>query len=73
MINMLQSLINTVTFLINFVISTITSLFSLLAQIPKFLEIITTSLILLPDVVLPFSMAFIMLSVIQFVVGRKAE
>lgn len=73
MISMIESLLNTVTTLISFVISTIQSLFALFYYIPTYLEFVVSSLELLPDIVLPFCTAFIMLSVVQYIAGRKAE
>lgn len=71
MINLLESLLNIVITLCNFIYNTISSLIALIIQIPDQVEFLTTSLATLPPFVIPFATAFISINVILFILGKK--
>lgn len=71
MINLLKTIVETITAVISFFIHTITSLFHFLQQIPTYLTFVTTSINVLPDVILPFAIAGLSISVVLFVLNRR--
>lgn len=71
MFSLLKSFIDTVTTLITFVINSITSLFQLLVNIPKYTALVLNSINVLPSFILPFVIAFISLVGIQYVLNRR--
>lgn len=73
MISLLKSILDTITTLITFLFNMITSLIALITQIPKFVTLIINSINVLPPFILPFATAFITISVVQYILNRKAE
>lgn len=72
MINILQSFLNTVTSVVQFVIHSIQSFFNLLTAIPKFtgylFNVINT---IVPDILKPFIILAIIISVVLLILGRN--
>lgn len=58
--------------LLNLVITTITSLVQLITKIPTYLTLLIQSVEVLPSFILPFSLAFISLIVVQYIIGRRS-
>lgn len=72
MISILQSFLNTVTSVVNFVIHSIQAFFNLLMAIPKFtgylFNVINT---IVPDILKPFIILAIIISVVLLILGRN--
>ena len=73
MLGAITSFIETVSTLVNFVIMTIESLITLILNIPTYLALLINSINVLPSFLLPFGVAFLTLSVVQYVLNRKAD
>lgn len=71
MLEMLRSLLNTVMVLVNFVINTFTSLLSFVSKIPTYVTFITSSVAVLPYILLPFVYVCVSLYVVLFIINRK--
>lgn len=71
MINLLTSIVNTIVSLVAFVVHALESLFSLITRIPTFISILVTSIGFAPNVIMPFAMATVSISVVLFIVGRN--
>lgn len=71
MIHLLKSLVTIVASLINFVIHSISSLINLFFHIPQYLSFITTSLDVLPAVILPFALATVSIYAVYFILNRQ--
>lgn len=71
MLSILESLIHTITALINFVIHAIQSLINLFIKIPTYVNFLVTSINVLPIIIIPFAMAAISIYVVLFILGRK--
>lgn len=73
MIDILNGLLDIVTTLIMFVINTISSLINLIVNIPTYVSVLINSLNVLPAFVLPWSIAFVSLVVVQYILNRRAQ
>lgn len=73
MLNLLQSFIDTVTAVVNFVINMITSFIWFVTQIPTYIQMLTVMIGYLPAYVIPFCTLAISLSVVLWILGRKAS
>lgn len=73
LIDIFRSLIDTVVTLINFLINSILSLINLIVKIPTYLDVIVSSLNLLPSFLIPFAMAYISIAVVQYVINRRSD
>lgn len=71
MLNLLRSLLEIVTNVIEFVISFIVSLTTLLLNIPKYLSFLTNNITTLPNIVIPFATASISLYIVYLILGRN--
>lgn len=71
MLSILESLIHTITALINFFIHAIQSLINLFIKIPTYVNFLVTSINVLPIIIIPFAMAAISIYVVLFILGRK--
>lgn len=69
-INFFKNILYTVFNLVSFLIHTIQSLINLLIKIPDFVLFLTSSVNVLPDVLIPFMLSSIALMVVLFVIGR---
>lgn len=72
MLDILGSLLATVTTLVTFVFNTISSLFALITRIPAYVMMLINSINILPAFLLPWAMAYISVVVIQYILNRKA-
>lgn len=72
MLNLLQSFIDILTTLVNFVINTITSFLILLTNLPSYTSFIINSINVLPNILIPFATISISLYVILFILGRNS-
>lgn len=70
MISILQSFVQTVSALIMFVINSISSLLRLIVHIPEYVAFLTTSINVLPAIIIPFALASISLGAVLFILGR---
>lgn len=71
MITLLKSIVTIISSLINFVIHAISSLINLFLHIPQYLAFITTSLDVLPDVIIPFALATVSIYAVFFVLNKQ--
>lgn len=72
MINLLKSIVNTIQSFVGFIIHTIQSFLNLLAAIPKFTTYIFTLVNnLIPDILKPFVIISIVVSIILLILGRN--
>ena len=70
MIDLLSSIVGTISSLVQLVISTITSFINLIVNIPTYVTFLTNSIGFLPDLVVPFALVTISLYVVLFLIGR---
>lgn len=70
MITLLQNLVTTVTAIVMYVIHAIQSLINLVLKLPTYIAFITTSINLLPAVVIPFCMAAVTIYYVLFIIDR---
>lgn len=70
MIGLLQSIVDTVTSVIAFLIHTIDSLINLLAHIPTYVSFLTVSIGFLPTIVIPFAIASVSIYVVFLILNR---
>lgn len=68
--NTLTSIWNAIVGFAQFLINTITSLLSLVAHLPAYLSMITSSLAVLPTIIIPFALAGVAVFAVLFVLGR---
>ena len=71
MIRLLQSIVDTITSLIGFVIHSVESLINLIAHIPSYVSFLTVSVGYLPTIVMPFCIASVSIYVVYLVLGRN--
>lgn len=71
MIELLRTIVETVTTLITFLFNSINSLIQLILHIPTYTTVIINSLNVLPPFVLPFMIAFISLVGVQYILNRR--
>lgn len=70
MIKLLQSIVDTISALIGFVINIFTSLINLLAHIPTYVDFLVTSIGFLPTIIIPFAVASISVYVVFLLLNR---
>lgn len=70
MINIFTSFVNTIMAIVQFAINAINSLINLFIKIPTYVAFITTSINVLPIMIIPFALAAVAIYVILFIVGR---
>lgn len=73
MITLLQSIVDTVTSLVGFVIHSVESLINLIAHIPSYVSFLTVSIGYLPTIVMPFCIASISIYVVFLLVNRSTN
>lgn len=71
MINLLKSIVETITSVISYFISTIESLINILGRLPTFISYITNIINMLPDLFKVFLAVSISVLVIQYILGRN--
>lgn len=72
MIKLLQSIVNTISSVIGFVTHTIQSFLNLLSAIPKFTTYIFNLInSLIPDILKPFIILSIIISIVLLILGRN--
>lgn len=71
MLDIFYSIIDTLTILITFIGSFFKGLVYFLFQIPNFISILTSSIGLMPSVLVPFLTVTISVYVILFILGRQ--
>lgn len=70
MIDLLTSFINTVSALVNFIISSISSLIQLITLLPTYISYLTVSIGFLPSILIPFAIATISVYVVFLIIDR---
>ena len=70
MIEMIKTILDVIGTLFDFLVNSIRSLISLIANIPKFTVFIIESL---PPFLIPFSLAFVSIVSVQYILGRKSD
>lgn len=70
MLGLLSGIWNTIVAIVQFLINMITSLVNLIAHIPAYVAMITSSLTVLPTLIIPFALAGVSLFVVLFILGR---
>lgn len=70
MIRLIQSIINSIGLFVTFLVHTITSLLTLIINIPTYIEFLLASISFMPTLVMPYIIASIALLVMLFVIGR---
>lgn len=70
MIDLLRSIVDTISALIGFVINIVTSLINLLLHIPTYVDFLITSIGFLPTIILPFAVASISIYVVFLLLNR---
>lgn len=73
MLNLLRSIIEFITAIVSFIIHAIGSLLNFITLIPTYVSFLITSINVLPSVFIPFMIATITLSVVLFVLNRRAS
>lgn len=73
MIQLLESIVNIITTLVEFIINTIQSLIALISQIPTYVSFLTSIILYLPPFVYPFVVACLSIIVVQYILNRKAD
>lgn len=71
MIQLFQSIVETISAVVSFFIHSITSLFNLLGHIPQYVAFMTSSINVLPAVIIPFAIASVSIYVVFLVLGRN--
>lgn len=70
MLDLLSSIGNIIVSAVTFFVNTLLSLIDLITRLPSFISFVSTSVNLLPAVVVPFCLACISLTVVLFITGR---
>lgn len=70
MIKLLQSIVDTITSVISFLIHTIQSLINLFLHIPTYVDFLVTSIGLLPTIIIPFALASVSVYVVFIILNR---
>lgn len=71
MIELLKSIVQTVSALVMFVIHSVASLVNLFAHLPQYVAFISTSLNVLPAVILPFALATVSIYAVYFILNKQ--
>lgn len=71
MLNILKTILDIITNLLNFGLSFISSFLMLLVNIPSYINFITSNLLILPNLLIPFITASLSLYVIFLILGRN--
>lgn len=73
MTGFISSIIDTITDLLDFFISTLTGFLSLIASFPKIITFITNSINTLPSFLKVFIIAALSIGIIQYIIGRQGK
>lgn len=71
MIDLLRSIVDAIASVIVFFVHSIESLVGFFLNIPTYVQFISNSLVILPNVVVPFAIASVTLYVMLMVINRK--
>lgn len=71
MLNALSSLLQGIAAVWQLIINIVTSLFNFIINIPTYTNFLHTAITVLPDIVLPFALISITISVTLFVINRQ--
>lgn len=71
MIDALKSIVTSIIAVINFVAHALTSLWYFIKHIPDYLTFITSSLDILPTVIIPFALATISVYAVFFILNKQ--
>lgn len=71
MLDLLSRLVNGIAVGIQLVINIVTSLVNFVINIPTYVSFMSTSLTVLPNVVLPFALLSVTISVVLFLINRR--
>lgn len=71
MLDLLSRIGNAIAVCIQLLINTITSLVNFVANIPTYLAFMTTSFTVLPDIILPFALISLTVSIVLFLINRQ--
>lgn len=73
MLNLLNSIVSVIKQIVMFVVHSFETLLSLFTTIPKFvIYVVTLTRAIVPDVLIPFIIASILISVVYFLINRKS-
>lgn len=70
MLDLLSSIGEIIVSVVTFFVNTLVSLVDLITRLPSFISFISSSVNLLPAVVVPFCLAAVSLTVVLFITGR---
>ena len=73
LLQFIMSIVEVINTLIRFLINSITSLITLIINIPTYLTFIINSINILPKFLIPFMIAFVSIVVVQYILNRKAS
>lgn len=71
MIKLLQSIVDSISSILGFVINMFKSLLVLFSHIPTYFDYLVSTIGYIPSVVLPFAIASISIYVVLFIINRK--
>lgn len=73
MLNLINSIVSVIKQIVMFVVHSFETLLSLFTTIPKFvIYVVTLTRAIVPDVLIPFIIASILISVVYFLINRKS-
>lgn len=73
MLNLLNSIVSVIKQIVMFVVHSFETLLSLFTTIPKFvIYVVNLTRAIVPDVLIPFIIASILISVVYFLINRKS-
>lgn len=70
MFDVFEQLFDTINVLINFIVSSVESLISLISNIPTYLNFLISGISFLPQLFIPFAIATLSLYIVLFIIGR---
>lgn len=73
MISLLQSIVDVIKSLIQFLIHSIDSLFNLIGHIPTYVSFLTVSVGYLPSIIIPFAIASVSIYVVFLILNRGGK
>lgn len=71
MLNILQSIITTITALVNYVAGVLGGILVLISHIPTYISFLSTGIGFLPMIIVPFATVYISLYAVKFILGRE--
>lgn len=71
MFDILTQIVDVISTLFTFLINSITSLIALIVNIPNYVSLLISSVNVLPSFIIPFSLAYISIIVVQYILNRR--